>query len=72
MLLVIYLAGWMMLIIFHKCYAVSALKAIRSNLVDPMFKLNTWNSGDPCTSNWTGVICYNSTFGDGYLHIEEL
>ncbi|KAJ6832427.1 putative LRR receptor-like serine/threonine-protein kinase [Iris pallida] len=37
-----------------------------------MDKLKTWNKGDPCTSNWTGVICFNFTFNDRYLHIKEL
>ncbi|KAJ8484591.1 hypothetical protein OPV22_017076 [Ensete ventricosum] len=50
---------------------VSALKAIRSSLIDPLGKLNNWEVGDPCTSNWTGVICYNSTFNE-YLHVREL
>ncbi|THU51636.1 hypothetical protein C4D60_Mb06t33110 [Musa balbisiana] len=51
---------------------VSALKAIRSHLIDPLGKLNNWEVGDPCTSNWTGVICYNLTLSDGYLHVIEL
>lgn len=51
---------------------VNALKAIRSRLIDPLGKLNNWEVGDPCTSNWTGVICYNLTLSDGYLHVIEL
>ncbi|KAH7672439.1 Non-specific serine/threonine protein kinase protein [Dioscorea alata] len=50
---------------------VEALRAIKSNLVDPFSNLNSWNSGDPCTSNWTGIIC-QSTTNDGYLHVHEL
>ncbi|KAH7672448.1 Non-specific serine/threonine protein kinase protein [Dioscorea alata] len=50
---------------------VKALRAIRSNLVDPCNNLNNWKSGDPCTSNWTGIIC-QSTANDGYLHVHEL
>ncbi|PKA61797.1 putative LRR receptor-like serine/threonine-protein kinase [Apostasia shenzhenica] len=51
---------------------VSALRAIRSNLVDPMNNLKTWNNKDPCASNWTGVLCFNKTLADGYLHVQEL
>ncbi|XP_072958664.1 probable LRR receptor-like serine/threonine-protein kinase At1g06840 [Typha angustifolia] len=51
---------------------VSALKAIGSSLVDPLRKLKNWESGDPCMTNWTGVLCYNSTLNDGYLHVQEL
>ncbi|XP_020273382.1 probable LRR receptor-like serine/threonine-protein kinase At1g06840 [Asparagus officinalis] len=51
---------------------VDALRAIRSSLIDPLDKLKSWNHGDPCASNWTGINCYNSTFPDGYLHVQEL
>ncbi|XP_074311176.1 putative LRR receptor-like serine/threonine-protein kinase At1g06840 [Silene latifolia] len=51
---------------------VTALKAIKSNLEDPLKKLNNWKHGDPCTSNWTGIVCYNRTLDDGYLHVQEL
>ncbi|OAY66844.1 putative LRR receptor-like serine/threonine-protein kinase [Ananas comosus] len=51
---------------------ISALKSIKNSLVDPQNKLKNWRSGDPCTSSWTGVICYNSTLSDGYLHVKEL
>ncbi|KAI0498139.1 hypothetical protein KFK09_021380 [Dendrobium nobile] len=51
---------------------VTALKAIRNKLLDPMNNLKTWSDGDPCSSNWKGVLCYNSTLEDGYLHVEEL
>ncbi|THG10273.1 hypothetical protein TEA_010533 [Camellia sinensis var. sinensis] len=47
---------------------VTALGAIRSSLIDPNGNLSDWNRGDPCTSNWTGVLCYNTTMRDGYLH----
>ncbi|KAJ6831708.1 putative LRR receptor-like serine/threonine-protein kinase [Iris pallida] len=50
---------------------VTALKAMKSNLIDPMKNLNTWNSGDPCTSNWKGIIC-TAILNDGYLHIQEV
>ncbi|KAJ0978506.1 hypothetical protein J5N97_013980 [Dioscorea zingiberensis] len=53
-------------------FEVDALKNIWSSLIDPKGNLNNWKSGDPCTSNWTGVICYNTTSRDGYLHIKEL
>ncbi|XP_021773861.1 probable LRR receptor-like serine/threonine-protein kinase At1g06840 isoform X1 [Chenopodium quinoa] len=51
---------------------VSALKEIRRNLVDPMKNLSNWDRGDPCSSNWTGIICYNKTLNDGYMHVQEL
>ncbi|KAK4791350.1 hypothetical protein SAY86_031763 [Trapa natans] len=52
---------------------VEALQEIRRSLNDPYNKLTNWNrGGDPCTSNWTGVICYNTTMDDGYLHVQEL
>ncbi|KAK9067765.1 hypothetical protein SSX86_011876 [Deinandra increscens subsp. villosa] len=51
---------------------VSALIKIRGSLVDPMNHLNNWNKGDPCTSNWTGVICVHKTNADKYLHVQEI
>lgn len=51
---------------------VDALGTIRSRLIDPKGKLKNWNSGDPCTSNWTGILCYNTTSSDGFLHVQEL
>ncbi|VAH65397.1 unnamed protein product [Triticum turgidum subsp. durum] len=50
---------------------VSALNAIKGSLIDPMNKLKKWNRGDPCTSNWTGVICHKIP-NDAYLHVTEL
>ncbi|KAG6519655.1 hypothetical protein ZIOFF_023153 [Zingiber officinale] len=35
-----------------------------------MGNLKSWDNGDPCTSNWTGVFC--ATSNDEYLHIEQL
>ncbi|KAK4419825.1 putative LRR receptor-like serine/threonine-protein kinase [Sesamum alatum] len=51
---------------------VSALRSIKGSLIDPYKNLRNWNRGDPCTSNWTGIICHNRTLNDGYLHIKEL
>ncbi|KAH9668504.1 putative LRR receptor-like serine/threonine-protein kinase [Citrus sinensis] len=51
---------------------VSALRSIKKSLVDDYSKLSNWNRGDPCTSNWTGVLCFNTTMDDGYLHLREL
>ncbi|THG16891.1 hypothetical protein TEA_025614 [Camellia sinensis var. sinensis] len=51
---------------------VSALIAIKSNLVDPIKHLKNWNKGDPCTSRWRGVLCFDSVMTDGYLHVQEL
>ncbi|KAK4606927.1 hypothetical protein RGQ29_000942 [Quercus rubra] len=49
-----------------------ALWAIKSSLIDPCGNLSDWDQGDPCTSNWTGVFCYNTTLDDGYLHVQRL
>ncbi|KAK9266515.1 hypothetical protein L1049_005520 [Liquidambar formosana] len=51
---------------------VSALLAVKKSLIDPMKHLKNWNKGDPCTSNWTGVICFDKVGNDGYLHVQEL
>ncbi|THU71313.1 hypothetical protein C4D60_Mb04t00100 [Musa balbisiana] len=50
---------------------ISALRIIRGSLIDNMNNLKSWSNGDPCTSNWTGIFCYNAP-NDGYLHIREL
>jgi len=50
---------------------VNALKAIKGSLVDPSNKLKNWGSGDPCTSNWTGILC-NKIPSDSYLHVTEM
>ncbi|XP_028752821.1 probable LRR receptor-like serine/threonine-protein kinase At1g06840 [Neltuma alba] len=49
-----------------------ALKTIKESLVDPNGNLSNWDRGDPCRSNWTGVVCYNTTLDDGFLHVQEL
>ncbi|XVE80692.1 hypothetical protein DITRI_Ditri15bG0001200 [Diplodiscus trichospermus] len=51
---------------------VRALKAVKKTLFDPNNNLRNWKGGDPCTSKWTGVLCFNKTQDDGYLHVEEL
>ncbi|XP_050919673.1 probable LRR receptor-like serine/threonine-protein kinase At1g06840 [Lathyrus oleraceus] len=51
---------------------VEALKAIKERLIDPNGNLSNWIRGDPCTSRWTGVLCFNETLIDGYLHVQEL
>ncbi|CAN4115758.1 unnamed protein product [Withania somnifera] len=51
---------------------VSALISIKGSLIDNMKYLKGWKQGDPCTSNWTGVFCYNNYGADGYLHVREL
>ncbi|XP_062171192.1 probable LRR receptor-like serine/threonine-protein kinase At1g06840 [Alnus glutinosa] len=52
---------------------VTALRAIKARLIDPNKNLSNWDRGDPCTSNWTGVVCHNATFSDdGYLHVDRL
>uniref|UniRef100_J3L599 non-specific serine/threonine protein kinase n=1 Tax=Oryza brachyantha TaxID=4533 RepID=J3L599_ORYBR len=50
---------------------VSALRAIKGRLIDPMNNLKNWNSGDPCTSSWRGVFCDNIPIKN-YLHVTEL
>ncbi|XP_057987502.1 probable LRR receptor-like serine/threonine-protein kinase At1g06840 isoform X3 [Hevea brasiliensis] len=51
---------------------VSALQDIKSSLIDINKNLSNWNRGDPCTSNWTGVLCFNTTMDDDYLHVRKL
>ncbi|KAJ8753942.1 hypothetical protein K2173_000196 [Erythroxylum novogranatense] len=51
---------------------VNALLAVKDGLIDPMKRLRNWNIGDPCTSQWTGVLCSNTSEADGYLHVLEL
>lgn len=52
--------------------AVSALQDVKSTLEDPLNHLQNWDGGDPCTSNWTGVLCFDKVDNDGYLHVREL
>ncbi|KAI4324548.1 hypothetical protein MLD38_030028 [Melastoma candidum] len=51
---------------------VKALADIKRKLIDPMNYLGNWTKGDPCTSNWTGVLCFGIVSSDGYLHVQEL
>ncbi|KAI3845425.1 hypothetical protein MKW92_004877, partial [Papaver armeniacum] len=51
---------------------VNALQAIKNRLIDPLNHLKSWNKGDPCNSNWTGILCFNTPGTDGYLHVQEL
>ncbi|KAK2644654.1 hypothetical protein Ddye_019849 [Dipteronia dyeriana] len=51
---------------------VKALQDIKKSLFDINKNLSNWNRGDPCTSNWTGVLCFNTTIDNGYLHVREL
>ncbi|KAF6168715.1 hypothetical protein GIB67_026601 [Kingdonia uniflora] len=52
---------------------VIALRAIKGSLVDPIKHLDSWNKGDPCTSNWTGVSCFDVMGSDdGYVHVQQL
>ncbi|KAK1437005.1 hypothetical protein QVD17_02790 [Tagetes erecta] len=51
---------------------VTALRAIRESFIDPENSLSNWRRGDPCVSNWTGVLCFNTTLDDSYLHVREL
>lgn len=56
--------------LFH--FAVTALRSVKRSLVDPKDYLRNWNRGDPCRSNWTGVICSSEIGTDEYLHVREL
>ncbi|CAK7324337.1 unnamed protein product [Dovyalis caffra] len=51
---------------------VDALIAVKKKLIDPMKHLSDWNKGDPCTSYWTGIFCFDTNGTDGYLHVREL
>ncbi|XP_042017601.1 probable LRR receptor-like serine/threonine-protein kinase At1g06840 [Salvia splendens] len=51
---------------------VNSLRAIKKSLNDPFKHLDRWNRGDPCLSNWTGIICHNVTFADGHFHVSEV
>ncbi|CAN8254628.1 unnamed protein product [Cochlearia groenlandica] len=51
---------------------VSALREIKKSLTDPMRNLSNWAKGDPCKSNWTGIICFKNSQDDGHFHIQEL
>ncbi|KAK5840110.1 hypothetical protein PVK06_008985 [Gossypium arboreum] len=51
---------------------VSALLAVKKQLVDPKNNLRNWDKGDPCTSNWTGILCFYNLGKDGSLHVQEL
>ncbi|KAL5550404.1 hypothetical protein UlMin_000580 [Ulmus minor] len=50
---------------------VSALNAVRDQLIDPFKNLDNWKKKDPCTSNWTGVFCIMDP-NDNYLYVDEL
>ncbi|CAO2182523.1 unnamed protein product [Urochloa humidicola] len=50
---------------------VNVLKAIKGSLIDPSNKLKNWESGDPCTSRWTGIFC-DKIPNDSYLHVTEI
>ncbi|KAG6631032.1 probable LRR receptor-like serine/threonine-protein kinase At1g06840 isoform X2 [Carya illinoinensis] len=51
---------------------VKALEEIKRSLIDPNNNLRNWNRGDPCTSNWTGIVCSNGTSNDGFRHVLQL
>ncbi|KAJ6871655.1 hypothetical protein NC652_037115 [Populus alba x Populus x berolinensis] len=49
----------------------SVLQAVHRRLIDTQGNLNDWKKSDPCTSNWTGVVCILDK-NDGYFHVREL
>ncbi|KAG6680809.1 hypothetical protein I3842_13G061200 [Carya illinoinensis] len=73
-------------VLFHGCVALhyspehripslirrKALEEIKRSLIDPNNNLRNWNRGDPCTSNWTGIVCSNGTSNDGYRYVLKL
>nr|QAS62455.1 LRR receptor-like serine/threonine-protein kinase [Sedum alfredii] len=50
---------------------VDALMAVKKRLNDPMKNLKNWGKGDPCSGNWTGIVCSNVTT-DGFFHVQKL
>ncbi|KAE8712236.1 hypothetical protein F3Y22_tig00110259pilonHSYRG00009 [Hibiscus syriacus] len=50
---------------------VSALVAVKKQLLDPLNHLRNWNRGDPCTSNWTGIECSDHPGNDGYFMLRS-
>lgn len=59
------------MIMFHY-FSVNALRAIRTNLTDPRENLKSWKDGDPCKSEWAGVLCFPRVANDGYLHVRVM
>ncbi|XP_027332565.1 probable LRR receptor-like serine/threonine-protein kinase At1g06840 isoform X2 [Abrus precatorius] len=53
-------------------FAVDALRTIKKSLIDINRNLSSWDGGDPCTSNWIGIMCTNTTLADDYLHVKQL
>ncbi|XP_023543329.1 probable LRR receptor-like serine/threonine-protein kinase At1g06840 isoform X1 [Cucurbita pepo subsp. pepo] len=51
---------------------VEALLTVKRSLIDPMDNLKNWNNGDPCTTNWTGVVCSVFDGAVGNLRVKEL
>ncbi|KAL9316442.1 hypothetical protein ACSQ67_017443 [Phaseolus vulgaris] len=43
------------------CVEFDALRTIKGSLIDTNGNLSNWDRGDPCTSNWTGVMCLDTT-----------
>lgn len=51
---------------------VTALRAVKKRLIDPMKNIRNWGKGDPCTSKWKGIVCKDKNTTDGYLHVNAL
>ncbi|KAL3514162.1 hypothetical protein ACH5RR_026879 [Cinchona calisaya] len=51
---------------------VRALRAMKQYLIDPNGILSGWSKGDPCVSNWRGVLCFDGPVVNDYLHVREL
>uniref|UniRef100_A0A1J3GQR3 non-specific serine/threonine protein kinase n=1 Tax=Noccaea caerulescens TaxID=107243 RepID=A0A1J3GQR3_NOCCA len=51
---------------------VNALRQIKRSLIDPTRNLSKWEKGDPCNTNWTGIVCFKNPHDDGHFHIQEL
>ncbi|RVW30372.1 putative leucine-rich repeat receptor-like serine/threonine-protein kinase [Vitis vinifera] len=54
-----------------RCH-ITALRAVKKRLIDPMKNIRNWGKGDPCTSKWKGIICKDKNTTDGYLHVNAL
>ncbi|GLU17821.1 hypothetical protein SLE2022_341740 [Rubroshorea leprosula] len=73
----VFAVSWCYLVLFAAARVtdpteVHALLAVKSSLDDPMQHLRNWNKGDPCRSNWTGVLCPGTVGTDGHFHVQEI
>ncbi|KAI3725741.1 hypothetical protein L1987_65533 [Smallanthus sonchifolius] len=55
----------------ENAYRAYLRKVIREIFVDPENSLNHQKHGYPFLLNWAGVLCFNTTLYDNYLHVRE-